>query len=118
MAFNITVLDKDGNEMDWNVLDSEVCGLWQMEQDSEHWCKTPEDSYSDDWHEFLGHCVFLLRAYDSSNRSYTASEFFKGLLEFGGWRTSIDFIQKNSYEIQLLLFWISKGYEFKVENQW
>lgn len=28
MAFNITVLDKAGNIVDWNTLDAEVCELW------------------------------------------------------------------------------------------
>lgn len=118
MAFNITVLDKDGNIKDWNVLDSEVCELWHVPLDPKHWCKAPEDSYSENWHEFLGHCVFLMRAYDSSNRSYYASDFFKGLLELGRWRHSLENIQKNKYEIQLLLYWISKEYEFKVKNRW
>lgn len=118
MAYNITVLDKDGNIMDWNMLDSEVCELWNQSKDPKYWCLAPEESYSDDWHEFLGHCVFLMRAYDSSSRSYSASDFFKGLLEFGRWRASLDNIQNNKYEIQLLLYWISKEYEFKVENRW
>lgn len=117
MAFNIAILDKSGNEMDWTVLDSEVCRLWQVKPNKGHWCKAPRDSYFDNWHEFLGHCVFLMRAYDNSNRSYTASDFFKGLLVFGGWETSLEFIQNNRYEILLLFFWVSKEYEFRVENR-
>lgn len=118
MAFNITVLDKAGNIVDWNTLDAEVCELWGVPQDKEHWGHAPGESYSDDWHEFLGHCVFLHRAYDSSNKTYLASDFFKGLLDFGTWRSTLDDIQKNKYEIQLLLFWIAKEYQFKVENRW
>ncbi|MBD5301274.1 MAG: hypothetical protein HDS17_07410 [Bacteroides sp.] len=116
MAFNITVLDKEGNPLDWNILDAEVCELWNMPQDSNYYCNLPEKSYASNWYAFLSHCIVLLRAYDNSNKSYWASDFFKALLEFGRWNNTLESIQRNKYEIQLLFYWVSKDYEFKIEN--
>lgn len=116
MAFKITILDKEGNVKDWNELDSEVCSLWQVPFDPKHWCKAPEESYSKNWHEFLGHCVILMRAYGAASRTCRAADFFKGLIEFGRWRPDLDVIQRCRCEIQLLLYWISMDYEFKIEN--
>ena len=111
MAFNITVLDKVGNILDWDMLDSEVSELWQVPKDPKYWCRPPEKSYCYDWNDFLGHCVFLLRAYDSSNKHTLHLTFSKSYwnLELGVLRlksfkdTSMRFscycigFQKNTY---------------------
>lgn len=41
MGFNIEFRDKDGATVDWPQLDKEVCELWEVEPDTEHWAKHP-----------------------------------------------------------------------------
>ena len=119
MAFKTTVLDKDSNVKGWETLDSEICELRGVPKDELYYrCKPPVKSYSSHWKRLLSHCVMLTRAYNSYNQTYLASDFFKGLLEFGRWRSSQDNIHANRYEIQPILFWIDQGYQFKVENKW
>lgn len=120
MAFKVTVLDNEGNVVDWKRFDAEVCELWGVEQVDDHWCRHPGeygDGYCEDWDELMGHSIFLLRRIDgSADTVYSASDLFKGLVLGGRWYPTLDKIEEYRYEIQLLFFWISKEYTFKVEN--
>ena len=41
MGFNIEIRDKNDLIVDWPRLDKEVCELWCIEQDAEHWAVPP-----------------------------------------------------------------------------
>ena len=63
MAFNVEFQDKDGNIIDFNRIDSEVCELWKVDSDDNDWATPPGKDYTYNWHEFLCLAVMLTRAY-------------------------------------------------------
>lgn len=42
MAFNVEFQDKDGNIIDFNRIDSEVCELWKVDSDENDWATLRE----------------------------------------------------------------------------
>lgn len=37
MAFNVEFQDKEGNQIEFNHIDAEVCNLWNVPFDDENW---------------------------------------------------------------------------------
>lgn len=118
MGFNVEFRDKDDNFITWEQLDKEVCELWGIEQDEEHWAKPPgKDRHRDTWNEFLGRAVMLTRAFKETG-TFLPSDLLRGLCSFGGLYPHLERIEKYKYEIQLLFFWIRQEYKIIVTNRW
>lgn len=117
MAFNVEFQDKDGNIIDFNKIDSEVCELWKVDSDENDWATPPGKDYSDNWHEFLGYAVMLTRAYKETG-TFLPSELLQGLCSFGCMYPKLESIDKYKYELQLIFYWIKKGYKIVVTNRW
>lgn len=117
MGFNIEFRDKDGSIVDWPRLDKEVCELWGIESDAEHWAVPPGKSRRYNWHEFLGRAVILTRAYRETG-TFMPSDLLLGLCSFGGLDPTLERIEAYKYEIQLILDWTRKEYRIMVENRW
>lgn len=117
MAFNVEFIDKDGSVVDWLRLDTEVCELWGIEPDSEHWAIPPGKERRHNWHEFLGRAVMLTRAF-KENGTFMPTDLLIGLSSCGGLYPKLDRIELYKYEIQLILYWTRKEYKIMVTERW
>lgn len=117
MGFNIEFRDKDDSVVDWPRLDKEVCELWGIEPDTEHWAVPSGKDHKHNWHEFLGRAVMLTRAFKETG-VFLPSDLLRGLCCYGGLYPHLDRIEKYKYEIQLLFFWIRQEYTIIVTNRW
>lgn len=117
MGFNVEFRDKDSSVVDWAQLDKEVCELWKVEPNSEHWAKHPGAAIDNNWHEFLGRAVMLIRAYKETG-TFLPSDLLQGLCSYGCLYPTLEAVDKYKYEIQLILYWIRKGYKIIVTNRW
>lgn len=117
MGFNIEIRDKNDLIVDWPRLDKEVCELWCIEQDAEHWAVPPGKSRRHNWHEFLGRAIMLTRSYKETG-IFLPPDLLQGLCSFGGLYPSLDRIESYKYELQLIFDWIRKEYKIIVENRW
>lgn len=117
MAFNVEFRDKDNSVVGWPQLDREVCELWGIEEDDEHWAIPPGKDRRQNWHEFLGHAVMLTRA-NKETGTFLPSELLQGLCSYGCMSPKLESIKNYEYELQLIFFWIRKGYRIIVTNRW
>lgn len=116
MAFNVKFQDKDGNEIDFNRIDNEVCELWCVQSDDKVWASPPEDGkHNENWQQFLGRAVFVTRGIKETG-IFNPSELFQGLCLYGCMYPKVEVIQENKYYIQLLFDWIRKEYKLIVTN--
>lgn len=113
MGFNVEFRDKDDSVIDWAQLDKEVCELWGIAPDPEHWAIPPGKNSSQNWHEFLGRAVMLTRAYKETG-TFMPYELLSGLCNYGGLHPTLDRIELYKYEIQLILYWTRKEYKIIV----
>lgn len=58
MAFNVEFQDKEGNQIEFNHIDAEVCNLWNVPFDDENWASPPDGKRNENWYQFLGRAVF------------------------------------------------------------
>lgn len=117
MGFNVEFRDKEDSVVDWPQLDNEVCELWSIASDSEHWATPPGKERKHNWHEFLGRAIMLTRAYKETG-TFMPSDLLLGLCNYGGLYPMLDRIELYKYEIQLILYWIRKEYKIIVTNRW
>ncbi len=117
MGFNVEIRDKDGNAIDWKRLDKEVCDLWGIAPDPEHWATPQGKDITHNWHEFLGRAVMLTRVYKETG-AFKPSDLLSGLCNYGGLYPTLDRIELYQYEIQLILHWTRKEYKIIVTNRW
>jgi len=116
MGFNVEFRDKDGSAIEWKQLDNEVCELWGIASDPEHWATPPGKETNHNWHEFLGRAVMLMRAYKETG-TFMPSDLLQGLCSYGGLYPALDRIELYKYEIQLILYWTRKEYRIIVTNR-
>lgn len=117
MGFNVEFRDKNGSVVDWPQLDKDVCELWGIEPDSEHWAIPPGKERRHNWHEFLGRAVMLTRAFRETG-TFKPSDLLQGLCTFGCMYPTLETVDKYKYELQLLFDWIRKEYKIIVTNTW
>lgn len=117
MGFNVEIKDKDGVAVDWQRLDREVCELWGIDEDPKLWAIPPGKEQKHNWHAFLGRAVMLLRAYKETG-TFMPSDLLLGLCNYGNLYPTLVRIELYKYEIQLVLYWISKEYKIIVTNRW
>lgn len=116
MAYKVEFHDKDGNVVDYRQIDMEVCELWGVEMSDENWACPPGKTRDDNWNEFLGLAVFTYRAIRQTGILHP-SDLLQGLVLYSTTlKPRLENIEEYKYEIQLLLYWIEKGYSLTVTN--
>lgn len=115
MAFIIEFYDKDGNVVDFDRLNEEVCRLWEVSPAENDWATPPGKSSSKNWNAFLGRAVMLTRAFKETG-CFSPSDLLQGLCSFGGLYPTPESIDSHKYELQLIFYWIRMEYKLIVRN--
>ena len=115
MAFNVEFQDKEGNQIEFNHIDAEVCNLWNVPFDDENWASPPDGKRNENWYQFLGRAVFVTRGIKETG-TFNPSELFQGLCRYGCMYPDISFIYENRYYIAMIFDWITKEYKIVVTN--